>query len=116
MHARYNILLYALAALCIAVAAYALFLRSPKPPMVPDDLPTYTRTALAAYNGEKEDLPIYIALDGYVYDVTAGKEYYVPGGPYHRIAGTDATIELRLFGGDLIREKYPVVGILTPSP
>ena len=116
MHTRYKTLLYIVAALCIAAAAYALLARPSRPPRTPDNLPTYTSASLAAYNGERNDLPIYVALDGYVYDVTAGKSYYLPGGTYHSIAGKDASGELHLFGGNIIKEKYPVVGVFAPSP
>lgn len=78
-------------------------------------LPSYTPEDLARYNGTDATLPIYLALDGSVYDVTAGRAYYAPGGAYHSLAGTDASRELHVFGGDIIKEKYPVVGILAAS-
>lgn len=74
------------------------------------DLPVYTLEQLKGYDGTKPELPIYIGLDGYVYDVTPGKSFYAPGGTYHNIAGTDATKELQIFGGDIIRTKYKIVG------
>ncbi len=73
-------------------------------------LPSYTKETLLLYNGQNLDLPIYIALEGDVYDVTAGRKFYAPGGAYHFLAGTDGTILLRTFGADLIRKKYPIVG------
>lgn len=86
----------------------------PTPSEAPADLPVFTRTDLARYNGTDVALPIYVGLDGYVYDVTPGKEFYIPGGTYHAIAGTDASSELRLFGGDIIREKYKIIGMIAP--
>lgn len=77
------------------------------------DLPVYIAASLAPYNGTDEKLPIYVALDGYVYDVTPGKEFYVPGGAYHDIAGKDASAELHIFGGGIIKEKYKIVGIFS---
>ena len=113
----YKIMLFAAAILFLAAAAYYfLFFRVSQPLIVPSNLPEYTAAALSRYNGEKSDLPIYIALDGYVYDVTAGKSYYVPGGTYHSIAGKDASRELHMFGGDIVKGKYPVVGIFIPAP
>ena len=82
---------------------------APAPEPAPT-LPTYTKETLAAYDGTNPDLPIYLAFDGDVYDVTAGRKFYEPGGAYHFLAGTDGTLLLRTFGGDLIKEKYSVVG------
>jgi predicted heme/steroid binding protein len=56
-----------------------------------------------------------LALDGYVYDVSAGREeYYNKGKPYHELVGKDSSQMLHIAGADLIRKKYPVVGIYTP--
>jgi len=82
---------------------------APTPAPAPT-LPTYTKETLAAYDGTNPELPIYLAFDGDVYDVTAGRKFYEPGGAYHFLAGTDGTLLLRTFGGDLIKEKYSVVG------
>ncbi len=73
-------------------------------------LPTYTHSTLLKYNGTNPNLPIYIAYEGKVYDVTAGKAYYESGGVYNFLAGTDGTSLLRTIGGDIIQRKYPVVG------
>lgn len=45
---------------------------------------------LALYNGTDPSLPIYLAVDGLVFDVTAGKPIYGPGGSYSKLAGTDS--------------------------
>ena len=112
----YRIILYSVATLLLAALAYYfLFFHVSRPPVVPDNLPKYTVATLAKYNGETSSLPIYIALDGYVYDVTFGKSFYVPGGTYHNIAGKDASKDLSIFGGDIIKSKYPV-GIFVISP
>lgn len=77
------------------------------------DLPqTFTAQQLAAYNGNDPQKPIYLALDGLVYDVTPGAKYYKPGGSYHALAGRDASDQLHIAGGAIIKSKYPVVGIL----
>lgn len=88
----------------------ALTPAEPTPTTQEITLPTYTKETLAQYDGENPDRPIYIAFEGNVYDVTAGKKFYEPGGAYHFLAGTDGTLLLRTFGGDLIKQKYPVVG------
>ncbi len=74
---------------------------------------TITAEELKKYDGTDPKLPIYIALDGLIYDVTAGSKFYTPGGPYHYLAGKDSSAELHLIGGDIIKRKYPVVGKLT---
>jgi predicted heme/steroid binding protein len=76
----------------------------------PDILPSYSASSLAIFNGTDEAKPIYIALEGNVYDVTEGKKFYAPGGVYHFLAGTDGTTLLKVMGGDIIKKKYPVVG------
>ena len=83
---------------------------TPKEP----ELPSFTKETLAQYDGTDPSLPIYLAFEGNVYDVSEGKKFYAPGGSYHFLAGTDGTRLLRTFGGDTIKKKYPVVGIYTP--
>lgn len=46
---------------------------------------------LALYNGSDARLPILLALNGSVYDVSAGKRFYGPGGMYSFFAGRDAS-------------------------
>lgn len=72
----------------------------------------FTTDNLSLYNGINPDLPIYLAFNGYVYDVTPGKNYYEVGGSYHYLAGKDSTADLNLFGGDIIVRKYKVIGRL----
>lgn len=73
----------------------------------------FSPEALARYNGENPSLPIYLGLDGKVYDVTSGKQYYMPGASYHYLAGRDASIDLHaVLVAGLVKMKYPVVGTL----
>lgn len=51
---------------------------------------TYTPKTLAKYNG-LDDPRVLIAIEGTVFDVTAGKKFYGPGGPYENFAGRDAS-------------------------
>lgn len=51
---------------------------------------TFTPRALLEYNGENGQ-PVYLAVNKKVYDVTAGRNFYGPGGPYENFAGRDAT-------------------------
>lgn len=78
-------------------------------------LRTYTRVQLSLYDGSDKNLPILLAMDGRVYDVSSGRDkYYEPGKPYHMLAGTDASNLLHIAGGDIIAKKYRVVGRLLP--
>ncbi|KAI0347007.1 cytochrome b5 [Trametopsis cervina] len=50
----------------------------------------FSDRTLAAYTGEREGQPIYVAIDGDVYDVSTNPQSYGPGGSYHFMAGRDA--------------------------
>jgi membrane-associated progesterone receptor component len=54
---------------------------------------TMNREDLARMNGQ-EDSPIYIGINGLIFDVTTGKDKYGPGMSYHFFAGKDATIPI----------------------
>ncbi len=75
----------------------------------------FTETDLQAYDGTDPTQPIYMGLEGYVYDVTAGSSFYAVGGDYHYLAGKDSTSDLAIFGGDIIKRKYPIIGKLTTT-
>lgn len=51
----------------------------------------YTLAELAGYDGSDPAKPLLIGIRGYVYDVTRGRDYYGPGGPYEMFAGKDCT-------------------------
>lgn len=100
--------------LSVAIGLYAYSRTShttTRSTQVPDRVLTIEQ--LKAFDGTDPSLPIYVGLDGLVFDVTAGKEFYVPGGSYHFIAGRNATQALHTYGADLIRKKYPVVARYT---
>ncbi|KAL6215996.1 hypothetical protein ACLB2K_015422 [Fragaria x ananassa] len=46
---------------------------------------------LTQYNGTDPSKPIYVALKGRIFDVSNGKSFYGPGGPYAMFAGKDAS-------------------------
>jgi predicted heme/steroid binding protein len=50
-----------------------------------------TDAELRSYDGSDPNKPIYLALNGTIYDVTAGRRVYGPGGSYSVFAGKDAT-------------------------
>lgn len=75
-------------------------------------LKIYSVTDLQPFNGTDSNKPIYIGLNGLVYDVSSGHDYYQTGGPYHDLVGRDSSKELNLIGGTIIMRKYPVVGVL----
>mmetsp|Transcript_32929 Transcript_32929/g.72642 ORF Transcript_32929/g.72642 Transcript_32929/m.72642 type:complete len:237 (-) Transcript_32929:59-769(-) len=46
---------------------------------------------LAQYDGSDPDGPILLGVDGTVFNVWKGRNFYGPGGEYHVMAGRDAT-------------------------
>ncbi|KNC87761.1 hypothetical protein SARC_00133 [Sphaeroforma arctica JP610] len=51
----------------------------------------FTAEELLKYDGRDPDTPVYIGFNGFVYDVSAGRQFYGPGGGYAFFAGKDAT-------------------------
>jgi len=50
-----------------------------------------TPDELAQYDGSDEQKPIYLAINGTIFDVSAGRHTYGPAGSYSVFAGRDAT-------------------------
>ncbi|XP_047989737.1 membrane-associated progesterone receptor component 1-like [Leguminivora glycinivorella] len=70
---------------------------------------------LRKYNGTQPDGRVLLAVNGVIFDVTRGKSFYGPGGPYAAFAGTDATRGLAtgtVAGSD---KDYDDVSDLTPD-
>jgi membrane-associated progesterone receptor component len=61
----------------------------PKPPP-PTVFKTFTPPTLVQYDGTN-GMPIYFAVNGRVFDVSPGRNFYGPGGPYENFAGRDAS-------------------------
>ncbi|KAL7272615.1 Dihydrodipicolinate synthase [Rhizina undulata] len=80
----------------LALALYVVFnMLRPKPtPTIAAPTPlvyrTFTPKTLFPFNGS-DDPRVYMAVKGKVFDVTAGKSFYGPGGPYANFAGRDAS-------------------------
>ena len=77
------------------------------------DLPIMKEVDLKKYNGSDNNLPIYIGLNGLVYDVSSGRDFYKTDGPYHYLAGKDSSVELNLFNPKIITDKYKPVAVLS---
>ncbi|KAL6901993.1 hypothetical protein ACP4OV_004869 [Aristida adscensionis] len=105
----------------------------------PVEVGEVTLDQLRAYDGKDPAKQILIAIRGQVYDVSRGRLFYGPQGPYSLFAGRDATRALALMSfdpndltGDLeglspddlevlqdweekFKERYPRVGYLASS-
>ncbi|KAG1773824.1 cytochrome b5-like heme/steroid binding domain-containing protein [Suillus occidentalis] len=55
----------------------------------------FSETYLATFDGRDPAKPLYLAVDGDVFDVSSNSRTYGPGGPYHHMVGVDAA---RSFG------------------
>ncbi|KAI0018339.1 cytochrome b5-like heme/steroid binding domain-containing protein [Xylariomycetidae sp. FL0641] len=60
---------------------------------------TFTPRTLLPNNG-LDGKPVYLAVRGRVFDVTSGRNFYGPGGPYENFAGRDASRGLALHSFD----------------
>ncbi|GAA5836080.1 hypothetical protein JCM3766R1_001960 [Sporobolomyces carnicolor] len=56
----------------------------------PKDTP-FTKAELAKYNGADPSTPIYVAIKGKIYDVSAKRDMYGPGCGYNVFTGKDAS-------------------------
>lgn len=50
-----------------------------------------TLEQLAGFDGRDEAKPLLLAVRGRLYDVSAGKDFYGPGGAYHVFAGKECS-------------------------
>jgi membrane-associated progesterone receptor component len=85
-----NILLFSV----VAYTTYSFLRPAPAPKPSRDPAPTifrtYTPRSLLPFNGE-QGAPVFLAVRGRVFDVSRGRNFYGPGGPYANFAGRDAT-------------------------
>jgi len=78
----------------------------PDPPLPKMKKQDMTLEELRKYDGIQGDGRVLCAINGRVFDVTKGKRFYGPGGPYSSFAGHDASRALAMFQTDLVKEEY----------
>ncbi|KAK4282047.1 hypothetical protein QN277_013469 [Acacia crassicarpa] len=62
----------------------------------PVQLGEMTEQELRTYNGSDPNKPILVSIRGQIYDVSAGRNFYGPGGPYAMFAGKECSRALAL--------------------
>jgi predicted heme/steroid binding protein len=50
----------------------------------------YTPRTLRPYDGTQDNMPILFAIRGKVYDVSSGRSFYGPGGPYGKLRRSES--------------------------
>lgn len=88
----------------ISILVYKIIKSHQYVPTVPPPEPTlpkirkdFTIEELKKYDGTQPDGRVLLAVNGNVYDVTKGKRFYGPGGPYASFGGRDASRGLATF-------------------
>ncbi|XP_055550022.1 membrane-associated progesterone receptor component 1-like [Wyeomyia smithii] len=69
----------------------------PPEPELPRLRKDFTVAELRQFDGTQPDGRVLVAVNGSVYDVTKGKRFYGPGGPYAAFGGRDASRGLATF-------------------
>lgn len=86
--------------LLLAYVLYKTFLSAPNTPLLPPEskvivFRTFTPKTLLPFNGYVSSSnpagSVYLAVRGRVFDVSSGRNFYGPGGPYENFAGRDAS-------------------------
>ncbi|GAA5911004.1 hypothetical protein JCM6882_006746 [Rhodosporidiobolus microsporus] len=86
----------------------------PPPPELdpPKDTP-FSKAELAKYDGKDADTPIYVAIKGQIFDVSAKREMYGPGCGYHVFVAKDAS---RGLGKSSLKPEDAVADYSTLTP
>ncbi|KAJ8919574.1 hypothetical protein NQ315_002196 [Exocentrus adspersus] len=99
--------------LLISFLLYKIFRRQNETPVrqAAPELPKlkkrdFTVEELRKYDGTQGDGRVLVAVNGNVYDVTKGKRFYGPGGPYAAFGGRDASRGLATFQVSAAGEGY----------
>jgi len=84
------------------------------PPVKKQDM---TLEQLRKYDGVSEECEgkVCVAVNGRVFDVTQGKRFYGPGGPYSGFAGRDASRGLATFSVEPVSDEYDDLSDLKPQ-
>lgn len=98
----------------ITILVYKIFKSRQRVPVeyrVEPELPKmkkrdFTIEELRKYDGTGEEGRILVAVNGKVFDVTKGKKFYGPGGPYSAFGGRDASRGLATFSVTGGKETY----------
>ncbi|KAH7731469.1 VEM-1 protein [Aphelenchoides avenae] len=107
----------------IVLAAYVIyrlfFKRADPVPPPPKRIPPLkkqdmTLEELRKYDGVQDE-HILLALLGNIYDVSRGRDFYGPEGPYGPLAGHDATRAFATFDHKNVKEDYDDISDLTAS-
>lgn len=80
---------------------------TPPPPKKEIIMKDFTRGELAKFTGNSGQ-PIYVAVDGDVFDVSSASGAYGPGGSYSIFAGHDASYALGTFSLDESNLDKPI--------
>ncbi|XP_034246895.1 membrane-associated progesterone receptor component 1 [Thrips palmi] len=109
----------------VAIIAWLVFKifksRNEKPvqvapePQLPKLRKDFTVEELKKYDGHGSDGRILVAVNGKVFDVTKGKRFYGPGGPYAAFGGRDASRGLATFNVACEKEGYDDLSDLNPQ-
>ncbi|CAH0397351.1 unnamed protein product [Chilo suppressalis] len=86
---------------------------APPPPPMPKLRKDLTVAELKKYDGTQPDGRVLLAVNGVIFDVTRGKRFYGPGGPYAAFAGKDATRGLATGQVSGSEQEYDDVSDLT---
>ena len=100
-----KILIVLTLALTIMIVGFSAPLAAP---IEPQKINAFSEEELAVYDGTDSNLPVFIAVDGYVYNVTGDREIYAPGGMYHHLTGSNQHTELDMPGIENVNGKHPV--------
>ncbi|CAG4988071.1 unnamed protein product [Parnassius apollo] len=95
----------------IIVLVYKLFkskfnkvaVESPALPKLRKDM---TVAELRQYDGTQADGRVLVAVNGWIFDVTRGRRFYGPGGPYAAFGGKDASRGLATFSVTSSDKEY----------
>jgi len=85
-----------------------------EPPLPPLKRRDFTVEQIKPFDGRGPDGRILVAVNGKVFDMTRGKSFYGPDGPYGVFAGKDATRALATFSlAEEIKDGYDDISDLS---